>query len=35
MKRKMNENEDVRYKLILIGDINVGKTALLWKYTED
>jgi GTPase SAR1 family protein len=35
MKKKINENEDMKFKLILIGDINVGKTALLWKYTED
>lgn len=24
---------EARYKLILIGDVNVGKTALFWRYT--
>ena len=25
--------DDARYKIILIGDVNVGKTAMFWRYT--
>lgn len=27
-------NDDARYKIILVGDVSVGKTALFWRYTE-
>lgn len=34
----MNERiigiDDARYKIIMVGDMNVGKTALVWRYTE-
>lgn len=26
--------EDPRYKIIIVGDVNVGKTALFWRYIE-
>ena len=25
---------EARYKIILVGDVNVGKTALFWRFTE-
>ena len=25
---------ETRYKIILVGDVNVGKTALFWRFTE-
>lgn len=28
------EKEGPRYKIILVGDVNVGKTALFWRYIE-
>ena len=34
MKDDKNDNkESPRYKIILVGDVNVGKTALFWQYT--
>lgn len=27
-------NDDARYKVILVGDVSVGKTAMFWRYTE-
>lgn len=26
--------EDIRYKIILVGEVSVGKTALFWRYVE-
>lgn len=29
-----NDKNVKRYKIIIIGDSNVGKTALFWRFTE-
>lgn len=29
-----NNKDEKRYKVIIIGDSNVGKTALFWRFTE-
>lgn len=35
MKDNKNEGKECpRYKIILVGDVNVGKTTLFWSYTE-
>jgi GTPase SAR1 family protein len=33
MKDDKTDNKEPRYKIILVGDVNVGKTALFWQYT--
>lgn len=30
----MGVSEEARYKIILVGDVSVGKTTLFWRYTE-
>lgn len=32
--RFLSFGEEKRFKFIIIGDSNVGKTTLFWKYTE-
>lgn len=34
MSEKPEIKEGPRYKIILVGDVNVGKTALFWRYIE-
>ena len=29
-----NNKDEKRYKIIIVGDSNVGKTALFWRFTE-
>jgi GTPase SAR1 family protein len=33
-ERYFSSNSEIRYKIILVGDPYVGKTALFWRYTE-
>ena len=35
MKEDINEEEEITYKFILVGDISVGKTCILKKTTKD
>lgn len=34
MANQLITSEEEKYKIILVGDVNVGKTALFWRYTE-
>lgn len=34
-ERFLSFGEEKRYKLILVGDSNVGKTALFWRFVEN
>lgn len=33
-ERYLSYGEEKKYKFILVGDSNVGKTALFWRFTE-
>ena len=33
-ERYFSSGSELRYKLIMVGDPNVGKTTLFWKYIE-
>lgn len=33
-ERYLIGSDDARYKVILVGDVSVGKTAMFWRYTE-
>lgn len=33
-ERFLIAGNDTRYKIILVGDVSVGKTALFWRFTE-
>ena len=35
MANQLVSSEEEKYKIILVGDVNVGKTTLFWRYTEE
>jgi GTPase SAR1 family protein len=32
MDSTKNKDHEARYKIILVGDVSVGKTAFFWRY---